>query len=146
MRRSQKLITLLSILNFIVFLMAIFSPMILRSIPSRYVLYLPEPIQELGQRDTIETLPTPDQLSNLTIEQLITETRPSIVPFSTIPPVVVSTSVQHAQSANLSATPSKSPPLPAQPTPSPIPTEAYPTEMLLGGIKRLIQSKKESSR
>lgn len=101
--------------------LALFTPTILRLIPSRYVALLPEPIQELGAREHVEALPTPVPavLSEgaLEISDLILEPTqlPTVAAVATVPPAVVHTSTPD--------------PAQLQPTFTPVPT-ATPTEVV----------------
>lgn len=139
MNRKLKFVLVAFVCFPMIVLFLLSAPFLLQKLPSRYLLYLPEPIQALGQRENIKILPTPDQLSNLTIEQLILETKPTPISPPTIPPVVISTPAEQTTSENILITRSISPTATVQPTVTPMPTEAYPSEILLSGIKHQFQ-------
>ncbi|MEM7800189.1 MAG: C39 family peptidase, partial [Chloroflexota bacterium] len=103
-------------------------PTILRAIPSRYVVRLPEPLQAIGQRDHVEILPTAEVQEAL-IAQILPTSLPTVAP--TLPPVSIvelSTAVPTPAGEDPSAVtsadsePAASPTPPPTSTPLPTPT------------------------
>ncbi|MFT5193761.1 MAG: hypothetical protein ACI9EW_001549 [Cellvibrionaceae bacterium] len=111
-------------------------PSILRTLPSRYLLYFPESIQILGKRDNVTVLPTPAQKIDTHLNELLFA-RQTSTPIPTIPPVVV----QFDQTQAIAGVTS----LPTQieePTQTPIATPTlftYPTSYLLNDINHQFQ-------
>ena len=111
---------------------ALLLPAILRSIPSRYLLYLPDSLQQLGARGHAEALPTPSfnnadtntrpELSAL----LLAPTEfPTVAAVATVPPavVVVSTAaVENSEQGSATLPPTFTPQPTDIPTNTPIPS------------------------
>ncbi|MFT5193169.1 MAG: tetratricopeptide (TPR) repeat protein [Cellvibrionaceae bacterium] len=109
---------------------ALFLPAMLRSLPSRYLLYLPVPLQQLGARGHVDTLPAPAVADNgaqrpeISALLLAPTTLPTLAAIATVPPPVVSISTaEGGQQISPTFTPkaSPTPPATAIPTPTPLP-------------------------
>lgn len=139
MNRPIKIISTLFAIFLLFLALLLASPTVLRSVPSRYLLYLPEPIQELGQRDNLGTLPTPSYSADVTLDRLLGEQKsPTLIP--TIPPVVISTLIPNKHEVPIQATPIRATLAPT-PTlhPPATPESTYPNEYLLNGIEHQFQ-------
>lgn len=131
-------------------LVAIFLPAILRAVPSRYLLYLPEPMQRLGARGHAQALPTPSFNSDteqtrpeLSALLLAPTAFPTVAAAATVPPpvVMVATAAQAEPSGTLPPTFTPAPTaVPTQtPLPSPTPLPHLPAARLTS-IKHQFQS------
>ncbi|MEM8858036.1 MAG: C39 family peptidase [Chloroflexota bacterium] len=99
---------------------ALFIPNMIRLLPSRYVTYLPEPLQELGARGHVGILPSVEvnietsaaqsEISELLLQPTSLPTQAAI---ATVPPAVIEITA---------TTPAESTAVPDTPTPVPTPT------------------------
>ncbi|MFK7805541.1 MAG: C39 family peptidase [Anaerolineae bacterium] len=101
-------------------------PALLRALPSRYLLYLPEPLQQLGARGHAEALPAAknDGATRPEISELVLApaASPTAAPIATVPPAVVIVSTPSDDSSNSALQSTNTPePLPTF-TPTSIPT------------------------
>ena len=127
-------------------------PPVLRAIPSRYVVMLPEPIQQLGQREHVEQLPTaavdPAAISAIFATAAPTETEGPTITVPVVAPRATPSAVPTGQAAESESTAqgSERPTLPPTYTPEATPTQTptatpipYSVEARLNGITHHFQ-------
>ena len=132
--------------------LALFTPNMIRLLPSRYVTYLPEPLQELGARSHVGILPSVNaegesaadqsEISQLLLQSTIIPTSiPTQAEIATVPPAVVEiTSTSSAIATAVPDTPTPVPTAtPTQPPPTPTPIPFLPAARV-DGIQHQFQS------
>jgi tetratricopeptide (TPR) repeat protein len=141
MSKRRWLLPLIAVL--LILLGAALLPALLRAMPSRYVARLPEPVQALGARNQVESLPT--AAAGRSADYLLAEIEsPTGVPAVTrsapaTPTPRPTSGSPGAATQNVSA-PSETPTATmAPPTPSPTPEEPIPPAARLGRIQHQFQ-------